>query len=45
MKNSNIYQKPQSPIRMQRYIPSDRTSTESGTQIDGAVGQSAVNAH
>ncbi len=46
MKNSNIYQQQQqSPIRMQLYTHSDRTSTGSGTQLNGSAGQSAVNAN
>jgi hypothetical protein len=45
MKNSNIYQQQQSPIRMQRYMTStsDRTSSESATQVNGTAGHSTVN--
>jgi len=49
MKNSNIYQQQQqqqqSPIRMQLYTHSDRTSTGSVTQLNGSAGQSAVSAN
>jgi len=45
MKTPNIYQQQQSPIRMQRYTHSDRTSTGSGTQLNGTAGQSAVSAN
>ncbi len=38
MKNPNSYQ--HSPIRMQRYMASDGTSTESGTLLNGTTGQS-----
>ena len=39
MKNPNFINQ-QSPIRMQRYMASDGTSTESGTQLNGTTGQS-----
>ena len=45
MKNSNFYQQQQSPIRIHRYMASDGTSTESGTQLNGTAGQSRGNKH
>jgi hypothetical protein len=39
VKTPNCYQQ-QSPIRMHRYMASDAASIESGTPLNGTIGQS-----
>jgi hypothetical protein len=42
MKTSNSQQQQPSPLRMHRYVNSDRISTESATQVNGNVGHSPI---